>query len=1344
MNQKPKSIFRKKAHKAIAMMLSLAILLTMIPSLALKSSAATVYTRTEALDLSATSISYQDSSGNIKTADPTTQNITDTAEGWTWYRYADSSKGYSDYTLELNGINMDAGSGIITSTPIAGGYTIVVNGVNTVTVTSGRGISNGLYSFSPITIKSTTNGTLNINDNASDMSAIAAGRLTTDHVNFNVNCSSDSRSALNSITMPGGTGCPLVFNGGTAILKGNNGPSDAGLRGSTVSVEGGAVVTSSGNYGINGTSINIADGVLHAVGNTSAFSTIPGLGMGLVAIDNANSQLISTGTDLSTYKDVTICSGNFSIGVTVHSDTPNETLNVDAYNDNISVPLTKKIGTDQYTGNLPSGTYKLKVNNGDTGTSFTASNSNSDINIGIYKLSLEKDSGISSVSGDGYYVSGAKVRITAVLSSGYTFDQWQSADTSLVADISDLDGTLIMPSSSVTLTAKSNAKATPATTVTLNKPQTTDATNTKYTFTNATVTNNENITSITFTGTNSTTVASTPTSPAPSSSLSSIDGTTRVYTYVFENGITSAQAQSFIRGIVFNYAANAEISVTVDANKTVLPTGANITKLSDSSGKDHYYMYVPSNFISWTDAYNAAKGYTYMGMKGYLATVTSSDEDQVLTNISTTSAWSAGTRLLDASANKFQDPNSVTLTTNNASYYYWACGPEAGTIFYNGITASSHNGPSYSGYNGAYNNWGTTQPDAISTGETCVQVNWPYDTATTDMRWNDLPNAGLPYLGLVKGYFVEFSNYVGGMDSTYASDKTAVNLYNLEKDGIDTQGAALTLTAPTNLVYNGADKAYTATVSNVTLAAGTDYTLTYTGRNSTTYSSTTAPKNVGDYTVTFALTDSGKAKCSVTGTLSDNFTIKPAALTVTPNSGQSKLFGTDDPANLTFTYGGNISGETPAFSGTLSRTGGNAIGNYGITHGNLALADGTGGFLADNYSLVFSAATVNFAVSPYTPSERAVLCSPNGNNGWFKDGVADITLTAPAGFTISTTGTLATDDWSSFITIDKTDGNNKSANYYMKRTSDGAISSALTSDSYKVDTTAPSNVTISYGTKNFNDFLNTITFGLFFKSTVTVTLAATDTGSTVEKFKYTLNGTEQTIAATNGRATFNISPQYKGNISNIQAIDSAGNESAQKSTEYFTVDNQNPTVPTIDPNGYTANTWTTDSVKLTVSGASASSGIAEYQYSTDNGATWSDMTTTEKTDSTATEPYNAVQAELTINTDMNGTVLVRAVSNTGTAGNVSSVIVKHGATPAITPNEASPVPNPSTSSAMVEHGATSAVTPKETSSVPNPKTGENSGDLPVDITPLLLLVFLSASDGLVLHRKKKRVHKTSK
>ncbi len=272
-----------------------------------------------------------------------------------------------------------------------------------------------------------------------------------------------------------------------------------------------------------------------------------------------------------------------------------------------------------------------------------------------------------------------------------------------------------------------------------------------------------------------------------------------------------------------------------------------------------------------------------------------------------------------------------------------------------------------------------------------------------------------------------------------------------------------------------------------------------------------------------------------------------------------------------------------------------------------------------------------------------------------------VTLPSGEGYTITTDQSTTVDYGTDFIfTVNIQDGYSKTDEFAVKANGTGLT--AQTDGSYKVtvqddttitvegvaDVTAPSGITVSYGKDSFKEFLNTITFGLFFKDTVTVTISATDTGSGVKEFTYQLgDGELQTVKAQNGSITFNVEPEFKGNIKNVTATDNAGNTSEGIDYEYFAVEKNKPMDVTVDTNGYESGKWINGDVTITVSGSTALSGIAKYQYSTDGGQSWHDMTATEKTDATATDPLNVTKAQITISGSGTADYIFRAVSNAG-------------------------------------------------------------------------------------------------
>lgn len=207
------------------------------------------------------------------------------------------------------------------------------------------------------------------------------------------------------------------------------------------------------------------------------------------------------------------------------------------------------------------------------------------------------------------------------------------------------------------------------------------------------------------------------------------------------------------------------------------------------------------------------------------------------------------------------------------------------------------------------------------------------------------------------------------------------------------------------------------------------------------------------------------------------------------------------------------------------------------------------------------------------------------------------------------------------------------------------------------DTSAPENLTVSYETNSFREFLNDMTFGLFFKDTVTVTITATDAGSGVKEISYQLGDDEpQTVETDNGLISFTVEPEFKGNIHNATATDNAGNTSEGIDYEYFAVEKNKPADVTVDTNGYESDKWTNNNVTLTVFGSTATSDIAKYQYSTDEGKTWHDMTATEKADATATDPLNVTEAQVIVSNNGTADYIFRAVSNAGNESALSEPV----------------------------------------------------------------------------------------
>lgn len=237
-------------------------------------------------------------------------------------------------------------------------------------------------------------------------------------------------------------------------------------------------------------------------------------------------------------------------------------------------------------------------------------------------------------------------------------------------------------------------------------------------------------------------------------------------------------------------------------------------------GSLHFYEYIaydstntdPDTGNTWQNAYAAAKKRTFHGMKGYLMTITSEAEQSFIHNqLGTDEGWIGGTRYVyttglvtevsragaDADTYMLTDeiksvtgskkPASVD-TFNKLQAYFWVCGPEAGQPFWYGncVRGGEYNkikdtvytpyssdsytptGKTYAQLNeSTYHKWHSTEPNRYSEAEGFVTYAY---RKNNNGAWNDWGNIDTEKYNAdtdksigAMGYYVEYSNYPGGM-----------------------------------------------------------------------------------------------------------------------------------------------------------------------------------------------------------------------------------------------------------------------------------------------------------------------------------------------------------------------------------------------------------------------------------------------------------------------------------------------------------------------------------------------------------------------------------------------------
>jgi flagellar hook-basal body protein len=173
---------------------------------------------------------------------------------------------------------------------------------------------------------------------------------------------------------------------------------------------------------------------------------------------------------------------------------------------------------------------------------------------------------------------------------------------------------------------------------------------------------------------------------------------------------TVAQYQAALRTVQFQTSNSAAKGTrTIDFNLGTAIKGPN----------GHYYE-MGSNDADWPDAKTKAENSSYLGLKGYLATITSQAENDFIYQKLQADSWVGG-------SDNFQMINTALGTTkfNNQSesdgHWYWVTGPEAGTNFYNNGTTAT------------YSNWASGEPNNALGDEDVIELY-----SSGGGKWNDL------------------------------------------------------------------------------------------------------------------------------------------------------------------------------------------------------------------------------------------------------------------------------------------------------------------------------------------------------------------------------------------------------------------------------------------------------------------------------------------------------------------------------------------------------------------------------------------------------------------------------
>lgn len=362
---------------------------------------------------------------------------------------------------------------------------------------------------------------------------------------------------------------------------------------------------------------------------------------------------------------------------------------------------------------------------------------------------------------------------------------------------------------------------------------------------------------------------------------------------------TSAQYQNALRNVKFSTTSNDT------TNRTILfSLGEGLYYTTNG----HYYEYIESLNISWTDAKAAAELRNLYGRQGYLVTLTSAGENAFVTEKVTALGWIGA-----------KDIHYVNASSQDTlGDWRWVTGPEGladggnGTQFYTGYQGASGTTVTYSNWwSGEPNNGGDLEYVAHIFGPVSTMPGWAGGAQPGE--WNDFEPGRND--GAVKGYVVEYGGMPGDTPIVVQATKTIEIIVGNHTAEV----SANTLTP-----VAGVNDAITLTVKNnlgntdANFDGDKTVTITgYEGAPNNTYGSFngTLLEADGSTNVTISFTD-GTATTNLTLNKADEQTLgfsiatvtTPATnqLTITPTHGTATSMTVTQNVTAPIANGGNF------------------------------------------------------------------------------------------------------------------------------------------------------------------------------------------------------------------------------------------------------------------------------------------------------------------------------------------------------------------------------------------------------------------------------------------------------
>ncbi|UMB59632.1 T9SS type B sorting domain-containing protein [Lutibacter sp. A80] len=263
------------------------------------------------------------------------------------------------------------------------------------------------------------------------------------------------------------------------------------------------------------------------------------------------------------------------------------------------------------------------------------------------------------------------------------------------------------------------------------------------------------------------------------------------------SGTDYADLIAAVKDVVFEnndqqISGERTFSITID-EKNYLPSTS------------HYYEFVPDIGITWSAAKDKAKSLIYNGLQGYLATITSVEEAQLIGEQAKGAGWIGGS---DA---------------ETEGVWKWVTGPESGKTFWIG----SGNGTT-AGTDIPFAFWNSNNNEPNQAGnEDYAHITAP--NIGQKGSWNDLSNAGASSGDYQpKGYIVEYGYPGDPKPTTSTSSKITiskiVSFYDAERCGAgevilsanSSDGGVLWFDSETSSIPLSSNNTYTPTITETT------------------------------------------------------------------------------------------------------------------------------------------------------------------------------------------------------------------------------------------------------------------------------------------------------------------------------------------------------------------------------------------------------------------------------------------------------------------------------------------------------------------------------------------------